>query len=562
MSTAGPFFLDERRLMLGPWQAFERDVARLLLANGFDDVRLVGGTGDRGADVLGVQRGELWVFQCKHTTTSPPPKDGIGEVVEAAKYYGANRMVVATSRPPGQSFLAEKQRYERQGLRIQVAEPRILIGMMANTPEYPPARRALRPYQDDVAERFRQALTDTGRAQIVLATGLGKTIVMAEVVADLLRDRRIEDGRVLVLAHTRSLVEQLHRAFWFQLPKWVATHQLMDSEFPTFWDGITFATIQSALANLDQLPRFGLILVDEAHHIGADMFQKTIQELSPPMLGGVTATPWRGDGYDIDEILGPALVKIGIAEGLQQGFLSDVDYRLLADNLDWQTVQEMSRHHYSIGELNKRLIIPMRDEEAVRLVKQVFDEERRRAGIVFSPTIHHAESFAAVLRRYGFRAEALSSETEPRQRDVLMSRFRAGQLEFVTTVDLFNEGVDVPDVDLLVFLRATHSRRIFVQQLGRGLRVSPGKSKVVVLDFVTDLRRIAEVVDLDRAVRAHDVERLGLGSRIIQFHDASAGSYLREWMLDQASLFLRDGDPELGLPDMNYPRPPSPGGVQ
>jgi superfamily II DNA or RNA helicase len=555
-------FLDDRRLLLGPWQAFERDFARLMLANGFDDVRIVGGSGDRGADVLGVQRSELWVVQCKHTRTTPPPKDAIGEVVEAAKYYGAHRMVVATSRPPGAAFLNEKLRYERTGLKIQIADPRVLLGMMANTPEYAPCRRALRPYQEDVTDRFRAALLDTGRAQIVLATGLGKTIVMSEVVADLLRDNLIEEGRVLVLAHTRGLVDQLHRTFWFQLPNWVATHRLEESEFPTFWDGITFATVQSALANLEQLPRFGLILVDEAHHIGAEMFQRTIRELAPPMLGGVTATPWRGDGYDLDEILGPALVKIGIAEGLQQGFLSDVDYRLLADNLDWEVVQEMSKHHYSINELNKRLIIPTRDEEAARLVKQVFEEEKRRSGIVFSPTIIHARGFAAMLRRYGFRAEAISSETEPRERDVLMSRFRAGQLDFVTTVDLFNEGVDVPDVDMLIFLRATHSRRIFVQQLGRGLRVSPGKTKVVVLDFVTDLRRVAEVVDLDRSVRGPDVERLGLGSRIIQFHDASAGSFLTEWMLDQASLILRDGDPELEMPDINYPRPPAPGGVQ
>src|ERR1051325_5771075 len=110
-----------------------------------------------------------------------------------------------------------------------------------------------------------------------------------------------------------------------------------------------------------------------------------------------------------------------------------------------------------------------------------------------------------MLRQYGFRAEQISSETEPRKRDTLMAKFRSGQLDFVTTVDLFNEGVDVPDVDLLVFLRATHSRRIFVQQLGRGLRLSAGKDKVIVLDFVTDLRRIAEVVHLDAAVRGGSV---------------------------------------------------------
>jgi superfamily II DNA or RNA helicase len=143
-----------------------------------------------------------------------------------------------------------------------------------------------------------------------------------------------------------------------------------------------------------------------------------------------------------------------------------------------------------------------------------------------------------------------------------MSRFRAGQLDFVATVDLFNEGVDVPDVDMIVFMRATHSRRIFVQQLGRGLRVAPNKDKVVVLDFVTDLRRVAEVVDLDRAVRADSVERLGLGGRLVEFTNHSAGSFLQEWMLDQASLVLREGDPTLDLPRFNFPVPHPPGGVQ
>ena len=108
--------LPQRRLIHGPWQAFERDVGRLLVANGFDDVRIVGGSGDKGADVLGVRHGELWVWQVKHTTTSPPPRDAIGEVVNAAKYYGAQKLLVAVSRPPSDAFWNEKARYERMGL--------------------------------------------------------------------------------------------------------------------------------------------------------------------------------------------------------------------------------------------------------------------------------------------------------------------------------------------------------------------------------------------------------------------------------------------------------------
>ena len=143
-----------------------------------------------------------------------------------------------------------------------------------------------------------------------------------------------------------------------------------------------------------------------------------------------------------------------------------------------------------------------------------------------------------------------------------MSRLRAGEMQFVNVVDLFNEGVDVPEIDMIVFMRVTHSRRIFVQQLGRGLRISPDKDRLIVLDFITDLRRVLEVIELDRAVKGGDVERLGLGNSLISFLDRSAGSFLREWMLDQASLLLREGDPQLEVPRYDYPEAPPPGGVE
>jgi len=546
-------FLGKTRLMSGPWQAFERDIARLFLANGFHDIRIVGGTGDKGADVLAVNGRELWVAQCKHTTSSGPSLSAIQEVINAGQYYGANRLLVACSRPVSSGFRAQLKQQQDLGLKIELAEPARLVKWMANTPEYPASQRRLREYQQRASERLREALVDTGRGQLVLATGLGKTIIMAETVADLLRDRLIQHGRVLVLAHTRPLVDQLINAFWFHLPRWVATHRLADQEVPSYWDGITFATVQSVRTRIEDLPQFGMLLVDEAHHIGATSFRDAIDCLQPPMLAGVTATPWRSDGYDIDSLLGPPLVKMGIAEGLLQGYLSNVDYRLLADNVDWGFVQDASRHHYSLTQLNKRLILPTRDDEAARIIKDIFEREQRRGGIVYSPSGVHAKSFAAILRQFGLRCEAILYDTPPRDRDRSMSRFRAGQLDLVTTVDLFNEGVDVPDVDLIVFMRVTHSRRIFVQQLGRGLRLAPNKDRVVVLDFVTDLRRVAEVVELDKATKGGQVERLGLGSSLIAFSNQSAGSFLQEWMLDQASLFLRENDAQLEVPSFDYP---------
>jgi superfamily II DNA or RNA helicase len=150
------------------------------------------------------------------------------------------------------------------------------------------------------------------------------------------------------------------------LPKWVPTHRLSGDEKPSFWDGITFATVQRILSRIGEIPQFGLVLVDEAHHIGSPTFRDALEALKPPMLGGVTATPWRGDGYDIENLLGQPLVRFGIAEGLKNKFLCDVDYRLLADNVKWEIVQQRSHYRYSVSQLNKQLIIPVRDEEADR----------------------------------------------------------------------------------------------------------------------------------------------------------------------------------------------------
>jgi superfamily II DNA or RNA helicase len=546
-------FLSDVRLLRGPWASLERDVARLMSLHGFESVRLVGGSGDGGADILGVKSGDIWVVQCKHTTTTPPPRTAISEVVAAGAAYRAQRLLIACSRQPTESFLDEVRALNASGTRLDVAGPGELLELMRMAPVYPPTRKPLRDYQSAAVAQLEAALTETGKGLVVLATGLGKTVVMAELVAHLFESGQLPSGRVLVLAHTRDIVSQVHQASWQQLPSWVETHQLGDGEVPSFWDGVVFATVQSAASRLDSLPHFDCVLVDEAHHVGAETFLRVLDRLQPKLLCGVTATPWRGDGYQIEQIFGPALIKIGIEEGLRRGFLTEVDYRLMCDNVDWEFVQRESRHRYSVSQLNRRLLIPTRDNEAARQIADVFRTERRKAGLVFSPSIVHAHAFTATLRQFGLRVEVVSSEMTGREREVVIAQFRRGTFDCLATVDMFNEGVDVPDVDLVVFMRATHSRRIFVQQLGRGLRVSPGKDRVVVLDFVSDLRRLAEVLTLDKAVRGEEVERIGLGGRLVQFSDSSAGSFLREWMLDQADLFVREDDPTLEIPSVDFP---------
>jgi superfamily II DNA or RNA helicase len=522
-----------------------------MIFSGFEDVRVVGGTGDQGADILGVINGGLWVVQCKHTTSTSPPITAIDEVKNAGAVYRAKGLAVATSRLPTERFTEEIRRLQRDGVPIVIWEPSELLAQASKVGEYPPNRRALRDYQTEAEHAIRDSLIETKRALLVLATGLGKSSILAEVTAELLRDELLKNKRVLALAHTRELVKQLHRTFWYHLPKWISTHQMTEGEVPTYWDGITFATVQSVHSRIDLLPTFDLIVVDEAHHAPSATYTKVLGHLRPAMLLGATATPWRGDNFNIEAIFGQPVYTMGIEDGMKRGFLADVDYRLLADNIDWNIVQDQSARRYSLRQLNTRLIIPTRDNEAAKIIQRVRVENASRSIIVFTRSIEHANEMAGTLRLYGLRAEALESSLPPREQDLLMTRFRNGEIDCVCTVDIFNEGVDVPDVDLIVFMRVTHSRRIFVQQLGRGLRLSQGKKRVTVLDFVTDLRRMADVIELDRAMRDGDVERLGLGDHVLEFADRSAGNFLREWVLDQTSLLRREGDSELEVPSLD-----------
>ena len=558
-------FLNPNSLSVGPWQAFERLIARLMLARGFLDVRLVGGAGDRGGDVLGTYAGIRWVVQCKFSQSGSISSHAFDEVIRAAEVYGCDRMLLAVSCTAPVALRDAESDYKWRGYNVDLVDAEGILALAADTTEFPPARRELYDYQVEAVRLLDEALAETGRGQLVLATGLGKTVVLSQLVARLFAGQRLTPARVYVVAHTRDLVDQLHRAFWHQLPRWVPTHRYVGGDRPVSLDGVegvVFATVQTLAAQVDAAPPCGLLVVDEAHHLGADTFRRLVRAMEPPLLAGATATPWRGDGYEISDLLGPPVMSYGIEDGLARGFLSEIDYRIHADDLDWRMIQELSENRYSLPQLNRRLLIPTRDERAVRIIRRTFEDHGLRRGIVYSPSLVHARGFRALLRQYDFRSECVSGEMSAREREAVLSRFSAGELDFVTSVDLLNEGVDVPDVDLVVFMRATHSRRIFVQQLGRGLRVAPGKSMVVVLDFVSDLKRVREVVELDRAVRGAHVESLGLGPNLIEFADVTAADFMREWVMDQASLKSRVGSVDLELPPFEFPDTSPYGNVQ
>lgn len=265
---------------------------------------------------------------------------------------------------------------------------------------------------------------------------------------------------------------------------------------------------------------------------------------------------WRGDRYDISDHFGIPSFKLGIAEGMAQGYLAQVDYKMFVDDIDWDLVREASAEGYTIRELNSKLFLPQRDERIGELLWDTWTSTPNPRGILFCRTIEHAERMADFLSKYvaaWANTTCLHSAMSKRDREVLLGRFRLGAVPLLTAVDILNEGVDIPDVNVIGFLRVTHSRRIFVQQLGRGLRVREGKDRVAVLDFVTDVRRVAAVLNLRRDLDSArgPLETLVLDSdTAVGFVDPEIDRFMDAWLRDAADVETALDDVRLNFPDL------------
>jgi len=288
---------------------------------------------------------------------------------------------------------------------------------------------------------------------------------------------------------------------------------------------------------------FETVIVDECHHAAAPSYAAVIEELNPSLLVGLTATPWRMDERRLRELFGDPIFSKSIIEAMNQGWLSEVDYRLLIDNIPWGDVPRMTGRSFSVSQLNSLFFVPQLEEAIVEKMAIHWDEVRSPRALVFCKTIDSAERMGRLINQAGFaRAEVITSRREPGERridrEIKLMRFQDGDIDVLCGVDVFNEGIDVPDVNLLVFLRVTHSRRIFVQQLGRGLRWRHGKV-VRVLDFVSDIRRIAALLRLERdheSFRPLRPVEVHLPQTIVHFSNDREASFFREWLKDVAEL--------------------------
>lgn len=532
----------------GPYR-FARQVERLLGQLGFRNVTNIDGSGDHGGDILAEIHGQLWVFQSKWKDHGSIGAQGVDEVVAAQDHYAADRAVVVTNTQPSADAQQRALELVRLGRRVDFWRGADLPALLDAAAEHPGLQ--LRDYQDEAVAALAADLTATNRALLILATGLGKTVIGGEIIGRHVRENPGSD--VLVVAHTKDLVNQLERALWRHLPKRVPTQVLTGDDQPRGLSGVTCATVASALAAVLRGWRPGLVMVDETHHVGEEgQFDRLLTELSDAKQFGVTATPWRGDAYDIERRFGRASYKLGIDEGMLRGYLTTVDYRLYVDNIDWDTVRDASKHAYSIKELNSRLFLPQRDEAIVDALKEAWHSSAEPRAIVFCQTIEHCERMQSLLRAVpGWsNASAIHTDMPIRGRQQRLLDFRAGRVPILTAVDILNEGVDVPDVNILAFARVTHSRRIFVQQLGRGLRLREGKDKVLALDFVSDIRRVAALLNLRRQLDADEIEVLpAIPQPQVTFSDQRAEGLLEQWIRDAANLETANDEARLQFLD-------------
>ena len=549
------------------WQAFERNLCRLLTYEGYDNVRLVGQTGDHGADVTGNKAGKKWLVQAKHWK-KPVGLDVAQETINAVYEYKADIPVIVSSNGFDAAVKSYQSTLLARKIPLQLWDSNTLVSRTKRLPDKTYNTKEPRDYQSPAIDEIVNAYFagDGNRALVVMATGLGKTFVAAESVR---RIRANNPCKVLVCAHTNDLVYQLEKAFWPFLKPSEKTLIWNSYERPTaeMLDGadMTFACVDSVSGWIEagkELPDYGILLVDECHHVGSSMYDRVFDALSAGKPGGsfalgLTATPWRPDETDLTQYFGEPRVTIDMVTGLNKGFLANVDYRMYTDNINWDALQNVQGHSFSPKQINRTLFINQWDDSVVYTLRDAWSEQPNPRAIVFCGTIEHALIMRDKINTLGFcKAEAIYSgnagnEYEPLsqyKRNRILSDFSDGTVNVVCVVDIFNEGIDVPDVNILVFQRVTHSRRIFIQQLGRGLRISEGKDKVIVLDFVSDIRRFAAGIALKDAVTPHDTQpvRIDIPNKVtfmkVGGEDPESESFLRQWLDDVAAIEDSDED--------------------
>ncbi len=344
------------------------------------------------------------------------------------------------------------------------------------------------PFQEEILDRLAAERSVQGRWRnlVVAATGTGKTVVAA---FDYLRQAKGGvTPRLLYLAHRQELLEQACVTFRHVLQERAFGEILTGDSRPARWDHV-FATIQSA-SRAEIVDRFGAshfdyVVVDECHHVPADTYQGLVPHLRPKILLGLTATPERADGKSLLPDFGDHVAaELRLWHALERQLLVPFEYYGVSDGTDLRHLR-WRRSGYDANELaNLYSSDHARVDLIVRQLQDRVGDVRDLRGLAFCASVEHAVFMAAELTKRGIPAEAVHGGTPRDEREAAPKRLKTRECNVLCTCDLYNEGVDLPFVDVLLFLRPTQSATVFMQQLGRGLRSHPDKTTCLVLDFI------------------------------------------------------------------------------
>jgi superfamily II DNA or RNA helicase len=341
----------------------------------------------------------------------------------------------------------------------------------------------LRPYQAELIDQLRESYRAGHHAPLLqLATAGGKTIVFSEMA----RRAQGKGSRVLIVVHRRELIRQAAG----KLSLAGVPHGIIASGFPASLDApVQIGGVQTLARRFHTLPVFDLIVFDEAHHCRASQWAQLIESQLAAKFLGVTATPARLDGRGLgihcggafdDLICGPA-----ISELVRDGWLSPARYFVPEQQADTDGLR-VQAGDWLPAELAKRVDRKAITGDAVAKYRTLANHQ---PAIAFCVTVEHAEHVAEQFRAAGYRAASVDGRMGRRERDRLIAGLGNGEIEVLASCDLISEGLDVPALGAVILLRPTKSLVLHMQQIGRGMRPSPGKSELVVIDHVDNIRR-------------------------------------------------------------------------
>jgi superfamily II DNA or RNA helicase/HKD family nuclease len=354
-----------------------------------------------------------------------------------------------------------------------------------------------RPYQAEMLEAIavEREVHDRHRNLVVAATGTGKTVIAALDYRSL-RDAALASGQqapsLLFVAHRREILEQSLRTYREVLSEASFGEEYHSGTRPERWRHV-FASVQALTSyDITTLPPqdFDVVVVDEFHHAAAPTYRKLLGHLQPKELLGLTATPERTDGFDLLTYFdGRTAVELRLWDALSDDLLSPFHYFGIADGTSLADLQ-WKRGRYDEQELEG--LYTGNDRRAAIVLSELKDkltDVHAMRALGFCVSVAHATYMAKVFNEAGIPAQAVSGQSSSEDRARALRDLKDRRLNALFAADLFNEGLDLPEVDTILFLRPTESPTVFLQQLGRGLRQAQGKAVLTALDFVGHQRK-------------------------------------------------------------------------